>query len=150
MLNQLRRGHRAWPMFKLKSGAAMAAPAAPMPPPLSGWVTGCSHPDMIKLPVVITMLFYCWSYLITVCSLLVANVHVHLFPGQSPINLCTSAIVLSFIPLEDAWIFAFSASPLLSEMRFVWHLQVIWNGRASLGPVIWPQRATWSFNKGYE
>ena len=34
MLNQLRRGHRAWPMFELKSGAAMAAPAAPMPPPL--------------------------------------------------------------------------------------------------------------------
>ena len=34
MLNQLRRGHRAWPMFKLKSGAAMAAPAAPMPLPL--------------------------------------------------------------------------------------------------------------------
>ena len=31
MLNQLRRGHRAWPMFELKSGAAMAAPAAPMP-----------------------------------------------------------------------------------------------------------------------
>jgi len=31
---QLRRGHRAWPMFELKSGAAMAAPAAPMPPPL--------------------------------------------------------------------------------------------------------------------
>ena len=30
-------------------------------------------------------------------------------------NLCASAIVLSFIPLEDAWIFAFSASPLLSE-----------------------------------
>ena len=36
MLNQLRRGHRAWPMFELKSGAAMAAPAAPMPPPLDG------------------------------------------------------------------------------------------------------------------
>ena len=35
MLNQLRRGHRPWPMFELKSGAAMAAPAAPMPPPLS-------------------------------------------------------------------------------------------------------------------
>ena len=34
MLNQLRRDHRAWPMFELKSGAAMAAPAAPMPPPL--------------------------------------------------------------------------------------------------------------------
>ena len=34
MLNQLRRGHGAWPMFELKSGAAMAAPAAPMPPPL--------------------------------------------------------------------------------------------------------------------
>ena len=34
MLNQLRRGHRAWPMFELKSGAAMAAPAAPMLPPL--------------------------------------------------------------------------------------------------------------------
>ena len=34
MLSQLRRGHRAWPMFELKSGAAMAAPAAPMPPPL--------------------------------------------------------------------------------------------------------------------
>ena len=34
MLNQLRHGHRAWPMFELKSGAAMAAPAAPMPPPL--------------------------------------------------------------------------------------------------------------------
>ena len=34
MLNQLRCGHRAWPMFKLKSGAAMAAPAAPMLPPL--------------------------------------------------------------------------------------------------------------------
>ena len=34
MLNQLRRGHRAWPIFELKSGAAMAAPAAPMPPPL--------------------------------------------------------------------------------------------------------------------
>ena len=34
ILNQLRRGHRAWPMFELKSGAAMAAPAAPMPPPL--------------------------------------------------------------------------------------------------------------------
>ena len=34
MLNQLRRGHRVWPMFKLKSGAAMAAPATPMPPPL--------------------------------------------------------------------------------------------------------------------
>ena len=34
MLNQLRRGHRVWPMFELKSGAAMAAPAAPMPPPL--------------------------------------------------------------------------------------------------------------------
>ena len=34
MLNQLRRSHRAWPMFELKSGAAMAAPAAPMPPPL--------------------------------------------------------------------------------------------------------------------
>ena len=34
MLNQLRRGHRAWPMFELKSGAAMAAPAAPMPLPL--------------------------------------------------------------------------------------------------------------------
>ena len=34
MLNQLRRGHRAWPMFELKSGAAMATPAAPMPPPL--------------------------------------------------------------------------------------------------------------------
>ena len=30
-LIQLRRGHRAWPMFELKSGAAMAAP---MPPPL--------------------------------------------------------------------------------------------------------------------
>jgi len=25
MLNQLRRGHRVWPMFELKSGAAMAA-----------------------------------------------------------------------------------------------------------------------------
>ena len=36
MLNQLRCGHRAWPMFGLKSGAAMAAPAAPMPPPL--WI----------------------------------------------------------------------------------------------------------------
>ena len=35
MLNQLRRGHRAWPMFELKSGVAMAAPAAPMPPPLN-------------------------------------------------------------------------------------------------------------------
>ena len=34
MLDQLRRGHRAWPMFELKSGVAMAAPAAPMPPPL--------------------------------------------------------------------------------------------------------------------
>ena len=34
MLNQLRRGHKAWPMFELKSGAATAAPAAPMPPPL--------------------------------------------------------------------------------------------------------------------
>ena len=34
MLNQLRRGHRAWAMVELKSGAAMAAPAAPMPPPL--------------------------------------------------------------------------------------------------------------------
>ena len=34
MLNQLRRGHRAWPMFELKSGVAMAAPAAPMPSPL--------------------------------------------------------------------------------------------------------------------
>ena len=34
MLNQLSRGHRAWPMFQLKSGAAMAALAAPMPPPL--------------------------------------------------------------------------------------------------------------------
>jgi len=31
--NQLRRGDRAWPMFA-KSGAAMAAPAAPMPPPM--------------------------------------------------------------------------------------------------------------------
>ena len=48
MPNQLRRGHRAWPMFELKSGAAMAAPAAPMPPPLnystlkvSSWC-GCS------------------------------------------------------------------------------------------------------------
>ena len=30
----LRRVHRAWPMFELKGGAAMAAPAAPMPPPL--------------------------------------------------------------------------------------------------------------------
>jgi len=44
-LNQLRRGHRAWPMFGLKSGAAMAAPAAPMPPPLGViqmlCVTGC-------------------------------------------------------------------------------------------------------------
>ena len=28
VLNQLRRGHRAWPMFELKSGAALAAPAA--------------------------------------------------------------------------------------------------------------------------
>ena len=28
LLNQLRRGHRAWPMF------SMAAPAAPMPPPM--------------------------------------------------------------------------------------------------------------------
>ena len=26
----------AWPMFELKSGVAMAAPAAPMPPPLLG------------------------------------------------------------------------------------------------------------------
>ena len=34
LLNQLRRGHRAWPMFSLKSGAAMAAPAAPMPLPM--------------------------------------------------------------------------------------------------------------------
>ena len=34
MLNQLRRGHRAWPMFELKSGATMAAPAVPMLPPL--------------------------------------------------------------------------------------------------------------------
>ena len=34
MLNQLGRGHSAWSMFGLKSGAAMAAPAAPMPPPL--------------------------------------------------------------------------------------------------------------------
>ena len=34
MLNQLRRGHRAWPMFELKSGATMAAPATPMPPPI--------------------------------------------------------------------------------------------------------------------
>ena len=35
MLNQLLRGRRVWPVFQLKSGAAMAAPAAPMPPPLS-------------------------------------------------------------------------------------------------------------------
>ena len=34
MPNQLRHGHRAWPMFQLKSGAAMAAPATPMLPPL--------------------------------------------------------------------------------------------------------------------
>ena len=34
MLNQLRRGHRAWPMFELKGGVGMAAPAAPMPPHL--------------------------------------------------------------------------------------------------------------------
>ena len=156
MLNQLRRGHRAWPMFELKSGAAMAAPAAPMPPPLSGWVTGCSHPDMIKLPVVITMLFYCWSYLITVCSLLVANVvHVHLFPGQSPINLCTSAIVLSFIPLEDAWIFAFSASPLLSEteVRLTSPSHLKWKSKLGTSHVISEtnvklQQGIWIINYG--
>ena len=34
MLNELRHDHRVWPMFELKSGAAMAAPAAPMPLPL--------------------------------------------------------------------------------------------------------------------
>ena len=39
MLNQLRHGHRAWPMFELKSGAAMATPAAPMPPPLARLVS---------------------------------------------------------------------------------------------------------------
>ena len=33
MLNQLRRGHRRGHVLA-KSGAAMAAPAAPMPPPL--------------------------------------------------------------------------------------------------------------------
>ena len=41
-----------------------------------------------------------------------------LFPGQPLLNFCTSAVVLSFIPLEDAWIFAFSASLLLSETEF--------------------------------
>ena len=35
MFNQLKYGHRVWPMFELKSGTAMAAPAAPMPPPLN-------------------------------------------------------------------------------------------------------------------
>ena len=39
MLNQLRRGHRAWPMFELKSGTAMAAP---MPPPLYMYYTAAS------------------------------------------------------------------------------------------------------------
>ena len=46
MLNQLRRGHRAWPMFKLKSGAAMAAPAAPMPPPLGDQCEGSNGEQM--------------------------------------------------------------------------------------------------------
>ena len=59
-----------------------------------------------------TVLLHCWSYLISYCLQSFGSyvVHVHLFPGQSPLNLFTFAIILSFIPLEDAWIFAFSAS----------------------------------------
>ena len=48
MLNQLRRGHRAWPMFELKSGATMAAPAAPMPPPLSFKFANLSRRDRLQ------------------------------------------------------------------------------------------------------
>ena len=49
MLNQLRCGHRAWPMFELKSGAAMAAPAAPMPPPLYNFASYCLLLQVIGL-----------------------------------------------------------------------------------------------------
>ena len=95
-----------------------------------GWVAG--HPDMIKLSVVMTVLLHYWSYLITVCSLLVAMLYMFTcFQGN---HQWIYSLLQLFCPLYPWRTHGSLPSVLVhccQRLRFVWHLQVIWNGRAS-------------------
>jgi len=88
MLNQLRRGRRAWPMFKLKSGAAMAAPAAPYAAALDIHFTQC--------------VYYIKQFLLTVLVSDLSNDASNFYRvGTTPAIRCPPTYYHEFIVRED-------------------------------------------------